>query len=280
MSIRSLLSTNNYAIFCKDLQCKNSTIENLRISNITEDFTATLDKIVVWDQVANSELKYRMASSFGLTGPTGPIGLTGPTGPIGLIGPTGPTGAIGLIGPTGAIGSTGPTGPTGATGPAMTVATSVNSTNAQMNGSDGWWRSSGNAGWFNSTWSVGIYATEAGNVRTYNGANFIAAGNVTAYSDVRLKENIKVIPNALEKVQAIRGVTFTRNDMPDTEMVHTGVIAQEVLEVFPEAVMLAREDDFYTVAYGNMVGLLIEAIKEQQIQINTQQQQINTLLGI
>ena len=60
-----------------------------------------------------------------------------------------------------------------------TAASSVNSTNAQMNGTDGWWRSTGNAGWYSTTYAVGIYATEAGNVRTYNGANFIAAGTVT-----------------------------------------------------------------------------------------------------
>ena len=156
-----------------------------------------------------------------------------------------------------------------------TTAGAVNGTSGQMNG-DGWWRSSGATGWYNTSFAVGIYATEAGNVRTYNGASFIAAGNVTAYSDSRLKENIKVIPNALDKVKAIRGVTFTRNDMPDTEQVHTGVIAQEVLSVFPEAVMLAREDDFYTVAYGNMVGLLIEAIKEQQQQIDELQSIIKT----
>ena len=155
------------------------------------------------------------------------------------------------------------------------TAGAVNGTSGQMNG-DGWWRSSGATGWYSTSFAVGIYATEAGNVRTYNGASFIAAGNVTAYSDSRLKENIKVIPNALDKVKAIRGVTFTRNDMPDTEQVHTGVIAQEVLSVFPEAVMLAREDDFYTVAYGNMVGLLIEAIKEQQQQIDELQSIIKT----
>ena len=51
---------------------------------------------------------------------------------------------------------------------------------AYTNGSDGWWRSSGQAGWYNSDYAVGIYATEAGNVRTYNSANFISSGTVTA----------------------------------------------------------------------------------------------------
>ena len=56
----------------------------------------------------------------------------------------------------------------------------------------------------------------------------------------------------------------------------TGVIAQEVLEVLPEAVT-GSEEEHYSVAYGNMVGLLIEAIKEQSAQINAQQEQINQL---
>ena len=91
--------------------------------------------------------------------------------------------------------------------------------------------------------------------------NMTAAGNITAYSDISLKENIEVIPNALEKVQKIRGVTFTRNDQEDKEARHTGVIAQEVEKVLPEVV---AEDDLgiKNVAYGNMVGLLIEAVKE------------------
>ena len=57
-------------------------------------------------------------------------------------------------------------------------AATVNASNAQQNG-DGWWRSSGATGWYSATYAVGIYATEAGNVRTYNGANFIAGGTVT-----------------------------------------------------------------------------------------------------
>jgi hypothetical protein len=97
--------------------------------------------------------------------------------------------------------------------------------------------------------------------------NMTAAGNVTAYSDIRLKDNIEVIPNALEKVNQIRGVTFTRNDQENKEARHTGVIAQEVEKVLPEVI---SEDNLgiKNVAYGNMVGLLIEAMKEQQKQID------------
>jgi hypothetical protein len=97
-------------------------------------------------------------------------------------------------------------------------------------------------------------------------SNIWAAGDITAYSDARVKENVEVIENALEKIQAIRGVTFTRNDMTDTTTRHAGVIAQEVLEVLPE-VITKDANDHYSVAYGNLNALLIEAIKEQQAQI-------------
>ena len=96
--------------------------------------------------------------------------------------------------------------------------------------------------------------------------NLTMAGNVTAYSDIRLKENIEVIANALHKVKQIRGVTFTRNDTEDKEQRHAGVIAQEVELVLPE-VVATDNSGIKNVAYGNMVALLIEAIKEQQTQI-------------
>jgi hypothetical protein len=104
----------------------------------------------------------------------------------------------------------------------------------------------------------------------------VATGDVTAFSDEKLKENIEVIPNAIEKVSQIRGVTFTRNDVEDKEKVYTGVIAQEVEKVLPEVVS-TTEDDTKTVAYGNMVGLLIEAVKEQQEQINELKKQIEEM---
>lgn len=89
--------------------------------------------------------------------------------------------------------------------------------------------------------------------------NITASGNITAYSDQRLKSNIKTIDNALEKVSKLRGVSFDKDGQNQI-----GVIAQEVQKVLPEVV---EEGDYLSVAYGNIVGLLIEAIKEQQQQI-------------
>ena len=93
-----------------------------------------------------------------------------------------------------------------------------------------------------------------------------ATGDVIAFSDARVKENVNTITDALTKVTSLRGVTYTRNDNEDKSR-KVGVIAQEVLPILPEVV---QQDDNgnYSVAYGNMVGVLIEAIKEQQKQID------------
>jgi len=106
------------------------------------------------------------------------------------------------------------------------------------------------------------------------GGNIVATGNVTAYSDIRLKTDIQVIPNALDKVSKIRGVTYERIDSGER---HTGVIAQEVEKVLPEAVVHGGEH--MSVAYGNMVGLLVEAIKELNMKVDALQAEVNGLRG-
>jgi hypothetical protein len=82
------------------------------------------------------------------------------------------------------------------------------------------------------------------------------SGTTTNVSDKRLKSNVHVIENALEKVGKLSGYTFTMNNKQNA-----GVIAQEVLEVLPEVVG-GSEETTYSVAYGNMASLFIEAIKE------------------
>ena len=100
---------------------------------------------------------------------------------------------------------------------------------------------------------------------SYTGS-FTASGNVTAYSDKTLKDNIVTIENPIDKINAIRGVTYDRNDIENNPR-QTGVIAQEVELVLPEVVS-TNDEGLKSVAYGNMVGLLIEAIKDQQKQID------------
>ena len=85
--------------------------------------------------------------------------------------------------------------------------------------------------------------------------------DVTAFSDERLKTDIKTIEDALEKVSQMRGVTFKREGVAGT-----GVIAQEVQPHLPEVVHDKQE--YLSVAYGNMVGILIEAIKELKTKVD------------
>ena len=96
--------------------------------------------------------------------------------------------------------------------------------------------------------------------------NILATGDVTAYSDKRVKTDISKIKDPLNKVCSINGYTYKRTDTDD-DKTHTGVLAQEVMEVLPEVVH-GSEDTTYSVAYGNMVGLLIEAIKELKLEID------------
>ena len=112
-------------------------------------------------------------------------------------------------------------------------------------------------GLLNDASYIGFKKTD-GNLGSYmdNSGNWTAIGNVTAYSDERLKENIKTIPNALETVKKLRGVTFDRKDFAGKGI---GVIAQEVEQILPEVVV---DGEYKSVSYGNIVGLLIEAIKE------------------
>ena len=85
--------------------------------------------------------------------------------------------------------------------------------------------------------------------------------DVTAFSDERLKTDIKTIENALEKVSQMRGVTFKRDGVGGT-----GVIAQEVQPHLPE--VIHDKQEYLSVAYGNMVGILIEAIKDLKKQVD------------
>jgi hypothetical protein len=85
-----------------------------------------------------------------------------------------------------------------------------------------------------------------------------ATGDVIAYSDERVKENIKTIDNSLEKVNKLRGVEFNKIGEDKKSI---GVIAQEIEKILPEVVK-TDDEGMKSVAYGNVVGVLIEAVKE------------------
>jgi hypothetical protein len=88
--------------------------------------------------------------------------------------------------------------------------------------------------------------------------NIIVKGNIVSDSDYRIKNDVKIIGDALSKIKKITGYTFLKNG---TTLRETGVIAQEIKEVLPEAVF-TNTDGLLGVAYGNVIGLLIQGIKE------------------
>jgi hypothetical protein len=112
--------------------------------------------------------------------------------------------------------------------------------------------------------NVGIGTTSPSYKLDVNGT-IRATADVIAYSDRRVKENIKTIDNALDKVTKLRGVSYNRKDIED-KSTKIGVIAQEVKDILPEVVD-QDGDDKYSVAYGNMAGVFIEAIKELKAEI-------------
>jgi len=95
--------------------------------------------------------------------------------------------------------------------------------------------------------------------------NFTATGNITAYSDEKLKDNVNTIENALDKVSQMRGVTYNYKSELNDGQRGTGVIAQEMQQVMPEVV---EEGEYLSVAYGNLVGVLIEAVKELKAELD------------
>lgn len=96
-------------------------------------------------------------------------------------------------------------------------------------------------------------------------SNLVATGNVSAFSDERLKDNIKTIYNPLWKVSLMRGVSYRRKD---TGQLRVGLIAQEVQPIIPEAV-LENDDGMLSISYGDLVGVLVEAIKELKTRVET-----------
>lgn len=100
-----------------------------------------------------------------------------------------------------------------------------------------------------------------------------SSGNITAFSDRKLKDNLEKIEGALAKVRQITGYTYTRKDLDDKVKRHTGVIAQDVEVVLPEAI--EEHDGIKGVAYGNMMGLVFEAIKELDDKLEEIKKQLN-----
>lgn len=136
---------------------------------------------------------------------------------------------------------------------------SLNVFNANTHGN--WFLdTSGNVGFFDNSRSLTRFQSDTS-------GNFTATGNVAAYSDKRLKTNIETIDNALARVKKLSGVTYNRKDI-EQGVRHMGLIAQDVQRVAPETVRTGP-DGYLSVAYGNLVGLLVEAVKELASEVET-----------
>ena len=140
----------------------------------------------------------------------------------------------------------------------------------QISVSDSWADNDAN------TQTNGIYSK--GNIKT--SGNIVATGSVSAgsflytSSDRNLKTNIQPLQDSLQKVLQLQGVSF---NWKSTGQPSIGLIAQDVEKVYPELVSTDQKTGLKSVAYGNIVGALVESIKEQQQEINNLQQQINEL---
>lgn len=113
-------------------------------------------------------------------------------------------------------------------------------------------------------------ATTSANLQ-FNGTNLTCAGTVTANSDEKLKKNVETITDALHKVRSLRGVEYDHKKTGDHCL---GLIAQEVEKVIPQVVY----EDVHgvkSIAYQNIVALLIEAVKDQQQQIDELKRKLN-----
>jgi len=120
----------------------------------------------------------------------------------------------------------------------------------------------------------GTDATTTSANLTFDGTNLVCGGYVEATSDEKLKTNIKTIENGLEKVLNLRGVEYDRIDIDSHQI---GVIAQEVEKIVPEVVSTNSETGTKSVAYGNLVGVLIEAIKDLKVEISELRSEIDIL---
>jgi hypothetical protein len=121
-----------------------------------------------------------------------------------------------------------------------------------------------------------------------NNGSAYASGTWVSQSDTRVKSNQVVISNSLNKVEQLKGVTYTRNDimnMDGSSIVGVGLIAQDVAKVLPECVEISSEGPkndpdgpgLMSLNYNGIIALLVNAVKELNAKVNNLETQLNTL---
>ena len=266
-------------------QANTSNIITIASSSInTVDGTRILFDLLAADVELNGSFSNNasIVVQFAKNGTKGQKGAAGPQGAQGVNGAQGNQGNQGAQGAQGAAGSSGAQGTAGS----ILINNDVASLIPKLGGNGAITGSNTLKETFNSgsiLESIGdVLISGSLNVGFSNLINRtkgrISAGNdVVAFatSDINYKENVVEIPNALDKIDKIRGVEFDWISLTDEEKVDhhsneghdVGVIAQEIEKVLPE-IVIERENGSKAVRYEKIVALLIQAIKEQQIQIN------------
>jgi hypothetical protein len=239
----------------------------------------------------------------GATGSAGTNGATGVTGASGTIGVDGATGSAGTNGATGVTGASGVTGVdgasgvTGASGVSVTGATGVNGASGVtgVNGATGVTGASGvqgasgvgTAGATGSAGAASVTDDTSTNASYYPTLSNVSTGapaatyvsstklyfnpstgtiNATIFnslSDIQFKENVSTVSNAVDIIKQLNGVSFTWKDNGNKSY---GVIAQEIETILPE--LINHSEGKKSVNYNGIMAFLIQAIKEQQEQIN------------
>ena len=132
----------------------------------------------------------------------------------------------------------------------------------------------------NSSAPNGLQFRTNGNVtrmQIYNNGNAWLQGTLTQASDSRLKKDINLLQNSLQKITQLNGYNYYWKNENSDKNLQTGVIAQEVRELFPELVN-EDKDGILSVNYSGLIPVLIESVKEQQKQIDDLKKIVEKLL--
>ena len=121
-------------------------------------------------------------------------------------------------------------------------------------------------------WRVVVGGSERLEVKN-SSPHVLVSGDLNSTSDIRLKDDIKPIENALSDVCKLEGVSF---NWKDTGTKATGFIAQQVEPILPDLVSTSEDDGIKSVNYIGLIGHLVEAIKEQQVQIDELKAKLNS----
>jgi len=250
--------------FNKQIRAKDkatfSSIVKISDLNATQSTSTTTGALIVNGGVG-------ITKNLNIGGNTNITGTLGVTGATTLSNTLNVTGATTLSSTLGVTGNTTLAGTLTINGGSGSVALRVN------NGGDlQFWN-------ITNTGSALLYCDTNNELKTSNnvhiGGDLNVVGDITAFytSDQRLKDNIAAIEDPLAKVLSISGNTYTWNENSTKEGNDVGVIAQEILEVLPEAV-ITRDNGYLAVDYHKIVPLLIEAIKELSAKVENLEQKL------